>query len=278
MNLKYDLHSHSTASDGSLSPQELVILAKSKGVDVLALTDHDNTAGLEEAGRAALQWDVKLVRGVEVSVTWNGVTVHVLGLGISPEAQELQSGLKKLREFRDWRGEEIGKRLEKAGILNAFAGAQQYASGTLISRTHFALYLVEKGFAKDVRDVFKRYLVHNKPGYVPGHWADLESALNWIRDAGGLSVIAHPARYKLTNNRIRKLLGEFKECGGDGLEVVSSSHTADECLTMAKHAKEFNLCASCGSDYHGPEHKWIELGRIQPLPDDCVPIWTQWNQ
>ena len=277
MNLRYDLHSHSTASDGSLSPTELVERAKSQQIDVLALTDHDNTDGLAQAQHTANDLGMKLVPGVEVSVTWNGVTVHVLGLGIEAQSETLQEGLLKLREFRDWRGEEISQRLAKAGIPGALDGAKRYASGALISRTHFAHFLVEQGFAKDLRAVFKKYLVHNKPGYVPGQWAELESALHWIHAAGGMAVIAHPVRYKLTSTRLRQLLGEFKECGGEGLEVVSSSHTLDECRHMAVYAQKYDFFATCGSDYHGPEHAWIELGKIPPLPAGCTPIWSQWK-
>lgn len=277
MNLIYDLHSHSTASDGSLSPTELVKRAKSRQIDVLALTDHDNTEGLAEAQQAAADVGLTLVPGVEVSTTWNGVTVHILGLGIAYENTALQKGLSKLREFRDWRGEEISRRLAKAGIQDALAGAKRYASGTLISRTHFAHFLVEQGYAKDVRDVFKKFLVHNKPGYVPGQWAELEAAVDWIHAAGGMAVIAHPGRYKVTSTRLRQLLGEFKECGGEALEVVSSSHSLDECRHMAVCAQNFEFLATCGSDFHGPEQTWVELGKIPPLPAGCTPIWSQWT-
>jgi len=277
MNLKYDLHSHSTASDGSLPPRELVERAKSRQIDVLALTDHDNTAGIAEAESAAEEVGVKLVSGVEISVTWNATTVHILGLGIKPQNEALQSGLHTLREFRQWRGEEISRRLAKVGIEDALTGARQYATGALISRTHFARYLVEKGHASDIRDVFKKFLVHNKPGHVPGQWADLESAVHWIHAAGGMAAIAHPVRYKISATRLRQLFGEFKECGGEGLEVVSSSHTLDECLAMAKYAQSFGFFATCGSDYHGPEHTWVELGKIPPLPPGCEPIWSQWE-
>lgn len=277
MNLKYDLHSHSTASDGSLSPRELVQRAKSLRIDVLALTDHDNTGGLAEAEQAAEDCGVNLVPGVEVSVTWNGATVHILGLGIQSHNTALQRGLCKLRDFRDWRGEEISRRLAKVGINGALEGAKRYAYGSLISRTHFARFLVEQGHAKDLREVFKKYLVRNKPGHVPGQWADLDSAVGWIRAAGGAAVIAHPKRYKMTASRLRQLLGEFKECGGEGLEVVSSSHSLDECRAMAVQAKKFQLLATCGSDYHGPEHAWVELGKIPPLPESCTPIWSQWE-
>lgn len=277
MSLIYDLHSHSTASDGSLSPTELLARAKSRHIDVLALTDHDNTAGLAEAGQAAHDLGVTLIPGVEISVTWSAKTVHILGLGIQSQNEVLQQGLSRLREFRQWRGEEISRRLAKVGIHDALEGAKRYATGSLISRTHFAHFLVKQGHASDLRDVFKKFLVHNKPGHVPGQWAELDSAVSWIRAAGGMAVVAHPARYKLSATRLRQLLGEFKECGGEGLEVVSSSHTLDQCRAMAKQAKKYNLFATCGSDYHGPEHTWVELGKIPPLPSDCMPIWSQWE-
>lgn len=276
MSLVYDLHCHSTASDGALAPSVVVQRAQAHGVDVLALTDHDVTAGLAEAQVAAADTGIRLVPGVEISVTWNGVTLHILGLGIDADNIALQQGLQRLREFRDWRAEEIGRRLAKHGIDDAYAGAKQYASGTLISRTHFAHYLVEQGRAKHLRDVFKRFLVHGKPGYVAGQWAELVEAVDWINQAGGQAVVAHPARYKLSATKLRQVLAEFKECGGAGLEVVSSSHTPSDCINMGRYAKQFGLLASRGSDYHGPEHNWIELGRIAPLPDMCEPIWSRW--
>ncbi|WP_455209269.1 PHP domain-containing protein [Kaarinaea lacus] len=277
MSLVYDLHAHSIVSDGSLTPTELVVRAKSMGVDVLALTDHDATDGLTEAGQAAEAQGLTLVPGVEVSVTWNGATVHILGLGIDQQCAALQQGLKKLREFRAWRAGEIGRRLNAKGIDGALEGAKKFATGALISRTHFAHFLVENGYAKDVRDVFKRYLVHNKPGYVPGQWAALEDSVAWIKAAGGQAVIAHPGRYRITATKMRQLLAEFKECGGVGLEVVSSSHSSSDCMTMARYSGQYDFLASRGSDYHGPEHTWVELGKIPPLPEECRPIWHNWQ-
>ncbi|WP_455366481.1 PHP domain-containing protein [Kaarinaea lacus] len=277
MSLTYDLHSHSIVSDGSLSPTELVARAKSKGVDVLALTDHDATDGLSEAGQAARDEGITLVPGVEVSVTWNGPTIHIVGLGIDPDCVTLQKGLKQIREFRRWRAEEIGRRLAANGIDGALAGAKKFATGALVSRTHFAHYLVESGYAKDIRQVFKRYLVHNKPGHVPGQWTSLENAVSWINEAGGQAVIAHPGRYRLTATKMRQLLAEFKDCGGVGLEVVSSAHSESECMNMARYCQQFDFLASRGSDYHGPEHAWIELGKIPALPEICRPIWHSWH-
>ncbi|MGD8566871.1 MAG: PHP domain-containing protein [Gammaproteobacteria bacterium] len=277
MSLIYDLHSHSIASDGSLTPTELVAHARHRQVDVLALTDHDVTDGLAEAQRAAERQGIRLIAGVEISVTWNGVTVHILGLGIDPACDLLQQGLHKLRDFRSWRAEEIARRLEKHGISGALDGARRHAVGALISRTHFAHYLVDNDYAKDLQDVFKRFLVRNRPGYVPGQWATLEEAVQWINSAGGQAVVAHPARYRLSATKLRILLDEFKSCGGAGLEVVSSSHSQSECNTMARYASRFELLASRGSDYHGPKHARAELGNIPPLPDECQPIWSTWQ-
>jgi predicted metal-dependent phosphoesterase TrpH len=273
MNLHYDLHSHSTASDGTLSPTGLVQAAHTAGVNVLALTDHDTTDGIGEAGAVAERLGLQLVAGVEVSVSWQSQTVHILGLNINPECAALQDGLLRLREFRDWRAEEIARRLEKSGIGGTYEGACALTQGRIVSRTHFAHYLVAAGHAASVREVFKRYLVHGKPGFVAGRWASLEDALDWIRRAGGLAVIAHPARYQLTATRLRRLISEFRELGGAGIEVVSGSHTRDNINTMAMYARREGLLASQGSDYHGPENPWVRLGELAELPPGCCPIW-----
>lgn len=273
MNVQYDLHSHSIASDGTLTPTDLVQRAHRQGVQVLALTDHDTTDGLPEAGRAAAQVGLALVPGVEISVTWERRTIHVVGLNVDAGHPALQTGLAQLREFRHWRAEEIGRRLAKADVPDALAGASRYASGSIIGRTHFAHYLVEIGRAASVREVFKRFLVKDKPGHVPGQWAALADAVGWIRSAGGQAVIAHPARYRLTATKLRKLMAEFVAAGGEGMEVVTGSHSPDECRSMAAHVRRQGLWASCGSDYHGPENPWIELGKLPALPADCPPIW-----
>jgi predicted metal-dependent phosphoesterase TrpH len=273
-----DLHTHSTASDGTLTPTELVARAGSAGVRVLALTDHDNTDGLAEAARAADAQGLILIPGVEISVTWNTLTVHVVGLRLDPANADLQSGLTRLMEFRAWRAEEIGRRLAKHGIDDAYAGARALAKGRLVGRTHFARLLVNQRRAADTNAVFRHFLTRGKPGHVPGDWASLEEALGWIRGAGGEAVIAHPARYGLTRSRIQRLLGEFRELGGVGVEVVTGSHSRDEAFTFARHAREQRLRASAGSDYHGPENPWLELGRLPPLPEGCMPLWRDWPE
>ena len=273
----YDLHSHSTASDGTLAPAELVARAHAAGVPSLALTDHDTTAGLATAKAEAERLGLGLIGGVEVSVTWAGRTVHVVGLHIEPGHPDLEAGLARLRAFRDWRAEEIGRRLEKHGIPGSLDGARRLTRGAIVSRTHFGRFLVECGKARDLKEVFRRYLVRGKPGHVPGEWATLEEAVGWIRATGGQAVLAHPARYRITSARLRVLLRAFRECGGEGVEVVSGSHSRDDCLVMAAEARSAGLLASAGSDYHGPESPWLELGRLPELPPGCTPIWTSWS-
>ncbi|MEN8762216.1 MAG: PHP domain-containing protein [Thiogranum sp.] len=270
---RHDLHSHSTASDGTLEPASLVAKAHAAGVAVLALTDHDTLDGLAEAEQAVSGLDLSLIPGVEISVTWQAMTIHVLGLNIDPHNQVMSDGLQELQELRDWRAGEISRKLAKKGIAEALEGAGRFRKGRILSRTHFAHFLVEAGYAASIRDVFKHFLVKGKPGYVHSEWVTMERALGWIRQAGGLPVIAHPARYSLTRSKLRRLVGEFRSAGGVGLEVVSGSHSRDETLHMAAVCREHKLFASCGSDYHGPEKPWVELGRLRRLPEGCIPIW-----
>lgn len=271
--MHYDLHSHSLASDGTLSPDELVQAASKAGVDVLALTDHDSVDGIAEAQTSAALAGMRLVPGVEISVSWQSQTLHVLGLGIDPGNALLGQGLSRLSAFRDWRAEEIGRRLARAGIPGAWDGARRLAQGRIVGRTHFARFLVEQGHAGSVREVFRRYLVNNRPGYVSGDWAALDEVLAWIRAAGGMAVLAHPARYRMSASKLRRCIGEFRECGGAGIEVVSGSHTPDQVSSMATLCRNEGLLASCGSDYHGPENPWIRLGELPPLPAGCTPVW-----
>jgi len=272
----HDLHAHSTASDGTLEPAQLMERAHDAGVGVMALTDHDTLEGLDEAAQAAARLGLAFVPGVEISVTWNGGTVHLLGLGVDPKHADLNRGLLSLRAFRDWRAEEIGARLAKAGIEGMYESARGFSNGRLIGRTHFARALVQARHAGSVPEVFKRFLVKGKPGFVQGEWATLADAVGWITGSGGQAVIAHPARYRMTRTKLRRLIAEFVESGGVGFEVVSGSHSRDESFTMAAHARDFKLLASAGSDYHGPENPWLELGRLPQLPAGCKPIWHDW--
>ncbi len=274
----YDLHTHSTASDGALSPTALVSRAITQKVDVLALTDHDGTEGIREAQQAAVGTPLTVVAGVEISVSWRSYTIHIVGLGVDIEHSELHAGLAALRQYRIERAEEIARRLDKAGIPGALEGASKYASEVMLGRVHFARFLVEKGFARDINEVFKRYLVRNKPGYVPGRWATLSQALRWIQVAGGQAVIAHPARYKMTATKRKLLIEEFKELGGAGIEVVSGKAHPQEVQTLARLAQHYQLLASCGSDFHSPDNPWAELGALAPMPPECRPIWSQWDE
>ena len=273
---RYDLHTHSTFSDGTLSPRDLVIRAHKQGVDVLALTDHDVTDGIDEATQAAEALGLRLVPGVEVSVSIEGLTLHIVGLGVDPKNTILDEGLARLREFRQWRGEEIAKRLEKRGVTGALDGANALVSGPILSRTHFARFLVDAGHARTIGQAFKKYLGKGCAGYVRGEWATLAQALDWIHVAGGQAVLAHPLRYKLGRGRFRHMLSEFKDLGGDGIEVLSGSQPLEGANRLADFCEEFGLLASVGSDFHGPEQTWMELGRLPKLPDRCTPVWQHW--
>ncbi len=257
---------------------DLVARAKQAGVSVLALTDHDSTQGVAEAGKAALRLGLDLVPGVEISVSWGAYVIHVVGLGVDTECDLLQQGLSRQREERRERAIKMGQCLEKSGIKDAYEGAMELSNGRLISRTHFARFLVERGYVNTTDKVFKRYLVRGKPGYVQGRWASLEEVITWIKAAGGQSVIAHPARYPFTRTKLRRLFAEFVELGGDAIEVVSGNYTRDNCLTMARHAMDFDLMGSVGSDFHGLEHSRQEIGRIFDLPQGVTPIWHNWNR
>ncbi len=272
----YDLHSHSTASDGTLSPSDLVHRAAEQGVDVLALTDHDSLNGLAEAQQAAKENGIKLINGVEISASWDNRTLHIVGLGIDPSNQTLQTGLQQLQHIRLARAEKMAFKLEKAGIPNALKGAQALAKAGSVTRTHFARHIVNVGKATTLKDVFKHYLAANKTGYVKTQWCSLEDAVNWIKQAGGQAVIAHPDRYKMTASKFRACLNDFKHFGGTGIEVVYSGTHRDVINQNASFARNFDLRASVGSDFHSPGTSWVELGKLPPLPKDLTPIWSDW--
>jgi predicted metal-dependent phosphoesterase TrpH len=275
--LNVDLHCHSTASDGLLAPKDVVARAAANGVEILSLTDHDGTSGLADARAEADSRGLRFVGGVEISVTWRGTTVHIVGLRIDPCSDSLRSGLESIRRGRGTRAQKIAEGLDAAGVRDSLAGAQRYAENPeLISRAHFARYLVEAGRASDVKSVFQRYLVKDRPGYVSHQWAALDEAVGWIRDSGGVAVVAHPGRYKLAKAELRELFTEFRECGGAGIEVVTGSHTPEQYLEFARVAREFGFLASRGSDYHGKGESHADLGRLPPLPEDLKPVWRDW--
>jgi predicted metal-dependent phosphoesterase TrpH len=273
----YDLHCHSNASDGLLTPAELVRRAAANGVDILALTDHDELCGLAEARAQAATLGLRFIDGVEVSITWGGITIHVVGLNIDPGNQQLQQGLHVIRQGRAERAKKMAQDLTRVGIPGSLEGAYAYVENpNLIGRTHFARFLVEKRYVSDVKSAFQHYLVSGKPGYVPHQWATLEEALAYIKAGGGIPVVAHPGRYKLTRTEMRKFLGEFRDGGGAGIEVITSSHTPEQFLEYAILAKEFGFLASRGSDFHGPGESRVDLGKLPDLAADLKPVWHDW--
>ncbi len=278
MSLIIDLHSHSNISDGLLTPAELVEHAAMHHVNVLALTDHDDTSGLALAEAEAQRWNIHIIKGVEISVTWKKRTIHIVGLKIDPEYPPLKNGLAKIREGRHIRAAGMAAGLEKIGITGSLEGAYEYAKEGIISRTHFARFLVNSGNAKDNKAVFKKYLVKGKPGYFEHEWASLEDAVSWITGSGGIAVIAHPGRYELGRTNMLLLLEEFRAHGGAAIEVVTGSHTVPQYVEYAKYAKLFGLKASLGSDYHGKGISFMEMGRLQTLPSNCIPVWHDWPE
>lgn len=272
--LNADLHSHSTVSDGTLEPAALVRRAAEKGVELFALTDHDELGGLELAVAAAAQAKLHFVPGVEISITFAEQTVHIVGLGIDPHSPVLRKGLADVRSGRMRRAEEMAAGLAAVGIDGALDGALAYAGNLdLVSRTHFARWLVNTGHCADVREVFSRFLVEGKPGYVPHRWATLPQAIAWINAAGGVAVVAHPGRYKFSETEFWALFSEFKEAGGTAIEVATSNHTSEQVKRFARVAREFDLEASRGSDFHDPAESHAELGRVCRLPDTLLPVW-----
>ena len=272
--LNADLHCHSVVSDGTLTPEALAERAASNGVELWALTDHDEIGGQARAAAAAKAVGMGYVTGVEISVTFLGKTVHIVGLGMDTDNADLCEGLERTRGGRRLRAQDMADGLAKVGIKGAFEGALQYVGNPdLISRTHFARHLVETGVCKDTNEVFRKYLTEGKPGFVEHRWATLKDAVGWITGAGGMAVVAHPARYKFTPNEEFALFTEFKGHGGRGVEVVTGSHTAAEYVKYAETAKEFGLAASRGSDFHSPEESRTDLGTLPFLPGGLTPVW-----
>ena len=276
--LNADLHCHSSRSDGVLAPAQLARRAHANGVELFALTDHDELGGLAEASRAAESLGMRFVPGVEISVTWAGETIHVLGLAIDPGNEALRDGLARTRAGRLARAREMAAQLESAGVPDAFEGALRHVGNPeLISRTHFARHIVASGVCASVDEVFGRFLVEGRPGFVPHRWARLAEALDWIAQAGGVAVLAHPGRYRLNAGALWALMAEFRDGGGQGIEVVCGSHTREQYDAFARHAGEFGFRASRGSDFHGPGEGRFELGELPPLPASVVPVWQDWQ-
>lgn len=272
--LNADLHCHSVVSDGTLTPEELAARAAANGVELWALTDHDEIGGQHRAAAAAHAQGMKYLTGTEISITFAGQTVHIVGLGFDADDARIKQGLQQTRGGRGQRAMDMSDSLAAVGIRDAYEGALKYAGNPeLISRTHFARFLVEAGICRDTSEVFRKYLTEGKPGFVPHRWATLRDAVRWISDAGGLAVIAHPARYSFSANEEYALFSEFKSHGGQAVEVVTGSHTAAEYVRYADMAREFGLAASRGSDFHSPDESHTDLGALPYLPGGLTPVW-----
>lgn len=275
--LNVDLHCHSTVSDGVLSPRDVAQRACANGVDIWALTDHDEVGGLQAAAQAAQDVDMRFITGVEISVTWAMQTVHIVGLAFDPANAALAQGLRATRAGRAARARRMGDRLASMGMPGAYEGALPFAGNPeLVSRTHFARFLVQAGYCPDVQTVFNKYLGDDCPGHVPMQWASLADAVGWICQAGGRAVIAHPGRYKYTPMQFGALFDEFLQLGGEGIEVTTGSHTVDETRHYAEVARHCGFLASRGSDFHSPRESKVDLGALPPLPPDLKPVWHDW--
>ena len=272
--LNADLHCHSVVSDGTLTPEDLAARAAGNGVELWALTDHDEIGGQHRAAAAARRHGMRYLTGTEISVTFAGETVHIVGLGFDPDDERMHGGLQRTRGGRGARAQEIAAGLAQVGIDAAYEGALKYVGNPeLISRTHFARFLVETGVCRDTGEVFRRFLTDGKPGFVPHRWASLKDAVQWITEAGGIAVVAHPARYRFTANEEYALFTEFKAHGGRAVEVVTGSHSAAEYVKYAETAREFGLAASRGSDFHSPDESHTDLGQLPYLPGELTPVW-----
>ncbi|MDF1582095.1 MAG: PHP domain-containing protein [Methyloprofundus sp.] len=271
--IKYDLHCHSSASDGALSPTEVVLRAKEHRVTTLALTDHDTVAGLRQARQAAIENDLKLISGIELSCTWNKRTFHILGLDIDPDNAELLEGIQALQNTRLERAYKIAHKLEKNKIPGAFDAVLEAAGSGMITRSHFANFLLKNSYVSTMQGAFDHYLGQSKPAFVSTQWAELDNAINWINNAGGIAVVAHPLRYKLTASWMRRFLTDFKELGGKGMEIITGRSNPDEIRRAAHFATQFQLHGSVGSDFHSPHNQWVELGRLTALPSNIRPVW-----
>ena len=275
--MNIDLHCHSNVSDGALPPAEVARRAARNGVEVWALTDHDEVGGLAQAREAARAEGMHFIDGVEISVTWRGSTVHVVGLRIDPANEMLAGGLAQVRSGRIERAKRMARELEEAGIDGTFEGALRHAENpAMVSRTHFARFLAAVGAVADTKDAFRKYLVPGKPGYVPHQWAVLADAVAWIRAAEGQAVLAHPGRYGLSAAAMDALLGEFRAAGGEAIEVVTGSHSPDQASHFGAVAAQYELAASRGSDFHGWQ-EGAEFGTLPPLDPALRPVWRDWT-
>ncbi len=273
MSSHYDLHCHSTASDGNLSPTQLISRAHQQGVTHLALTDHDTTQGLAEAAIAAAEFKLNLIPGIEISTTWHSHSLHIVGLNFNPLDSGLQAGIKNLQNTRVERAQKIAEKLAKKHIPDAYAAVCKAAASGMITRSHFADFLLKQHHVDTQQEAFDRYLGQGKPAYVSTHWASLEEAIGWITQAGGVAVLAHPMRYKLSANWMNRLLSHFKEVGGMAVEIVTGRSSVDEIKQLELYLKRYELHGSVGSDFHSSTNQWVELGRLKSIPERIKPVW-----
>lgn len=269
----YDLHCHSNASDGSLSPTELVARAREKGVTTLALTDHDTTAGLAEASQAAAEQGVRLISGIELSASYHSHCLHIVGLNIQPNNETLEAGIAQQHQLRAERAKLIAAKLVKKRLPDAYPSVCAAAGNGEITRLHFADFLVAQGIVNDQQQAFDRYLSKGKPGYVPTQWPTLQEIVRWIVAAGGIAVLAHPLRYRLSHKWLNRALADFKQSGGIAMEVVTGRASTEDIKLSSVFAARHQLLASVGSDFHNPDNQWVELGRLTNLPPTLHPVW-----
>jgi 3',5'-nucleoside bisphosphate phosphatase len=272
--MKADLHNHSYYSDGILSPIELVRIASKASCDFFSLTDHDSTEGIIEAKTEAKKLDLRFINGVEISAIWQNTTIHIVGLGIDIHNDILQSGLDFNRTLRKERAEKIALGLWHSGIKDALEKAQNISEGHMLTRTHFAQMLIKEGYCKDMKTVFRKYLSGKKPGGVRVEWKNLDEVINWIQLAGGKALIAHPFRYNMTRTKVKKMLIDFKDASGDGLEVVNANSSDEEIALGVQWTNDYNLLASCGSDFHGWPNQRIKIGDLKELPNSNRAVWS----
>ena len=272
--MKADLHNHSYYSDGVLSPSEVVRLASKAGCDLFSLTDHDTTDGIAEAKLEADKVGLNLINGVEISAFWRNMAIHIIGLGVDINNDELQTGLEHNQELRKNRAEKIALSLWRSGIKDALEKAQIISGGHMLTRTHFAQMLIQEGYCKDMKSVFRRYLTGKKPGGVRVEWKDFDEVINWIQSAGGKAFIAHPFRYRMTHTKIKKLIRDFKEASGDGFEVVNANSSREEITLANQWSEDHDLLASCGSDFHGWPNQRVQIGNLTELPNPKRAVWS----
>ena len=272
--MKADLHNHSYYSDGVLSPCEVVRLASKAGCDLFSLTDHDTTEGIAEAKLEADKVGLNLINGVEISAFWRNMAIHIVGLGVDVNNDILQTGLEHNKNLRKIRAEKIALSLRRSGIMDALEKAQIISGGHMLTRTHFAQMLIQEGYCKDMKSVFRRYLTGKKPGGVRVEWKDFDEVINWIQSAGGKAFIAHPFRYRMTHTKIKKLIRDFKEASGDGIEVVNANSSREEIALGNQWSEDHDLLASCGSDFHGWPNQRVQIGNLTELPNPKRAVWS----